>query len=202
MLGISVAPGSLPSYLVTFSTLLSALLLPPLGAFIDRSGNKKGLLAGFAWTGPRFASLLFFCKDDNWQIGAVAAIGANLCIAASLVVNDSILPDDLAGERARPSLLARLGLRLPRQWAPADPEPRRLPRSTTPFGLSEGIAVRLSMLSAALWWAGFTLIPYPPAEPPTAAGQRAAGGRPVRQSFSQLARRCARCATTPSRSPS
>ena len=89
---------------MTFSTMLSALLLPPLGAFIDRSGNKKGLLAAFAWTGAGFASLLFFCKGDNWQIGAIAAIGANLCIAGSLVVNDSILPDiSLESERDRVS---------------------------------------------------------------------------------------------------
>jgi UMF1 family MFS transporter len=28
------------------------------------------------------------------------------------------------------------------------------------FGLTEGMAVRLSMLSAAVWWAGFTFIPF------------------------------------------
>ena len=29
-----------------------------------------------------------------------------------------------------------------------------------PFGLTEGMAVRISMLSAAVWWAGFTFIPF------------------------------------------
>ena len=51
VLGLSVAPGSLPSYLVTFSTILSALILPPLGAMMDRTEKKKQWLAGFAWTG-------------------------------------------------------------------------------------------------------------------------------------------------------
>ena len=92
VLGLPVAPGSLPSYLVTFSTILSAVLLPLLGAVADRTANKKGLLAGFAWAGAAFASLLFFCTGENWQIGAIAVIGANLCLGASLVVNDSILP--------------------------------------------------------------------------------------------------------------
>ena len=41
VLGLSVAPGSLPSYLVTFSTILSALILPPLGAMMDRTEKKK-----------------------------------------------------------------------------------------------------------------------------------------------------------------
>ena len=59
---------------------------------MDRTEKKKQWLAGFAWTGAAFASLLWFCRGENWQIGAVAVIGANLCLAASMVVNDSILP--------------------------------------------------------------------------------------------------------------
>jgi MFS transporter, UMF1 family len=187
LLGISVPPGSLPSYLVTFSTILSALLLPPLGAFVDRSGNKKGLLGLFAWTGASFACLLFFCKGDNWEIGAVAAVGANLCIAASLVVNDSILPDiSLESERDRVSsrgwafgylgggllLIINLVMFLFHET----------------LGMDQDFAVRLSMLSAALWWAGFTLIPYlrlgkQPAPETLPVGD----GGLVRQSFGQLA---------------
>ena len=59
---------------------------------MDRTEKKKQWLAGFAWTGAGFASLLWFCRGENWQIGAVAVIGANLCLAAAMVVNDSILP--------------------------------------------------------------------------------------------------------------
>ena len=60
VLGLSVAPGALPSYLVTFSTILSALVLPLLGAVADRTENKKGLLGLFAWTGAgvRVAAVL------------------------------------------------------------------------------------------------------------------------------------------------
>ena len=187
VLGLSVAPGSLPSYIVTFSTLLSALLLPPLGAFIDRSGNKKGLLAGLAWTGAGFASLLFFCKDENWQIGAIAAIGANLCIAGSLVVNDSILPDiSLENERDRVSS---------RGWAFGYLGSGILLILNLivflfhdSFGLSEGLAVRLSMLSAAVWWAGFTFIPYLRLSPQPPPDNAPLDGGLVRQSFSQLAK--------------
>ena len=89
VLGLSLAPGSLPAYIITFTTILSAVLLPPLGAAADRTANKKGLLAGLAWVGSAFAALLFFCSGDNWQIGAVAAVGANLCFAGSVVVNES-----------------------------------------------------------------------------------------------------------------
>ena len=50
VLGLSVAPGALPSYIITFSTLLSALILPPLGAMADRTA-RKGSADG--WTTSR-----------------------------------------------------------------------------------------------------------------------------------------------------
>ena len=159
VLGLPVAPGSLPSYLVTFSTLLSAVLLPLLGAVADRTANKKGLLAGFAWAGAAFASLLFFVQGENWQIGAIAVIGANLCLGASMVVNDSILPlISTEDERDRVSS---------RGWAWGYLGGGLLLVVNLvmflfhdSFGMSEGFAVRLSMLSAAVWWAAFTIIPF------------------------------------------
>ena len=47
VLGLSVAPGALPSFIITFSTLLSAVVLPPVGALADRTARKKEMLAGF-----------------------------------------------------------------------------------------------------------------------------------------------------------
>ena len=43
---LPVPPGSLPSYIITFSTLLSALVLPLLGAVADRTEHKKRSRAG------------------------------------------------------------------------------------------------------------------------------------------------------------
>ena len=157
---LPVAPGSLPSYIITFSTLLSALVLPLLGAVADRTEHKKQLLAGFAWTGAASAALLFFVTGDNWQLGAFAVIVANLCLGASVVVNDSILCL-IANENERDRVSSRgwafgylggglllvvnLGMVL----------------GHDALGIEdESLAVRLSMLSAALWWAGFTLIPF------------------------------------------
>ena len=185
VVGLSVAPGSLPAYLVTFSTIVSAVLLPPLGALADRVANKKGLLGAFAWSGAAFAALLFFCAGDNWQIGAVAAIGANICLAASMVVNDSILPlISEEDERDRVSsrgwafgylgggllLVANLVLFL----------------GHDAFGLTEAMAVRISMLSAAAWWAGFTLIPFLRLRHHEPVHVVAESGSIVKQSFGQL----------------
>jgi MFS transporter, UMF1 family len=164
VLGLSIAPGALPAYIITFSTVLSAVLLPLLGAIADRTENKKGLLAGFAWTGAAFASLLFFCRDDNWQIGAVAVIGANLCLGASTVFNDAILPL-ISTEEERDRVSSRGwawgylggGLLLTVNLAVVT-------FAGSIFGGTDEqageLAARVSMLSAAVWWAAFTVIPY------------------------------------------
>ena len=109
----------------------SPRVLLPLARRASRTAprNKKGLLAGFAWVG-RGASrrCCSSCTGDNWQLGAVAVIGANLCLGASLVVNDSILPLISDRGRARPGLLAGLGLGLPRRRPAARAQPRAVPR--------------------------------------------------------------------------
>ncbi len=182
---LPVAPGSLPSYVITFSTVLSALLLPLLGALADRTEHKKQLLAGFAWAGALSASMLFFVEGDNWQLGAWAVVVANLCLGASVVVNDSILcliaNED---ERDRVSsrgwafgylgggllLLVNLGTVVMHEQ----------------LGITEGFAVRVSMLSAAVWWAGFTLIPFLRLRNYKPLHVVPQGGSVLRQSFGQL----------------
>ncbi|MGB0100492.1 MAG: MFS transporter [Nocardioides sp.] len=186
LLGLSLAPGSLPAYIVTFSTILSALVLPPLGAAIDRTANKRRMLGIFAWTGSAFAALLFFCTGDNWQIGAVAVIGANLSLGASMVVNDSILPL-IADEDERDRVSSR-------GWAFGYLGGGLLLVLNLvvflfhdSFGLSEGMAVRLSMLSAAIWWAGFTLIPFFGLRDHAPTHVVPESGGLIAQSFGQLA---------------
>ncbi len=190
LLGVSVAPGALPSYLITVTTLLSAVVLPLLGPIVDRVARKGLLLGGFAWTGAAFGSLLFFCRDGNWQVGAVALVGANLAFAGSIVVNDAILPlISTEEERDRTSSRGWAfgylggGLMLTVNLAVVT-----LHES---LGLGLATATRLSMLSAVLWWAGFTLIPvlrlrsYPPMR---LTSEEGGGGGLLEQSFGQLRR--------------
>jgi UMF1 family MFS transporter len=167
LLGLHLAAGSLPFYLTSFATIASAFLLPVVGAFVDRSARKKWHMAGFAFAGSFFTALLFFMQGDNWQIGAVSVVLSSVLGGCSLVSYSAILVDiSTEDERDRVSsrgwawgylgggllLLVNLVMFLGHDT----------------FGLSSGMAVRLSLLSAALWWAGFTLIPlvklhnYPP----------------------------------------
>jgi UMF1 family MFS transporter len=188
LLGLPVAPGSLPSYLVTISTIISAIVLPLMGPVADRTANKKRMLALFAWLGAASGSLIFFATGTNWQIGALGFFLANIFLGASLVVNDSILPlisdeDDRDRVSSRGWAWGYLGggLLLAVNLALV---------TVLPFGLSTGMAARISMLSACIWWAAFTLIPYlrlrdhePVLEPTAVAGQGI-----VAASFGQLGR--------------
>ena len=184
LLGMSVAPGALPAFLVTISTLFSALVLPPLGAFMDRTEKKKQWLAGFAWVGSAFAALLFLTRGDNWELGAVALLGANLCLGASAVVNDSILPlISTEDERDRVSSRGWAwgylggGLLLAANLALV---------TVLPFGMELAEAARWSMLSAAVWWAAFTLIPFLRLSNHPPADVERVQGNVFQQSFGQL----------------
>lgn len=159
VLGLDVSAGSLVFYVVTVATILSAVLLPVVGAVADRSGAKKRLLAGFAWTGSLAAGAMFFVTGSNWQLGAVLLLIANVCLGASLVVYDAILceiatPDERDAVSSRGWALGYLAgaLLLSVNLAVVSLHDQ--------LGMSEGLAVRLSLVSAAVWWAGFTWIPF------------------------------------------
>jgi UMF1 family MFS transporter len=159
VLGLPVAPGSLALYVVTAATIVSALLLPVVGAIADRSGRKRTLMARIAWTGAAAASAMVLVGGTNWKLGVVLEIVATLCFASALVVYDAILPeiatpderDDVSSRGWAAGYLGG-GLLLALNLG--------LVTAHDAVGLSSEWAVRLSLLSAGLWWAGFTIVPY------------------------------------------
>ncbi|HET7474787.1 MAG TPA: MFS transporter [Dermatophilaceae bacterium] len=158
VLGIPVSPGSLVPYTLTLSTIVSALVLVFVGAVADRSPRPTSLFAGFAWTGSAAAAAMFAVAGTNWRLGVLLLVLANLCLGASLVIYDSLLcriagPDERDRVSSRGWALGYLGggLLLVLNLG--------LLQLHTTFGLSRPDAVRVSLLSAGLWWAGFTLIP-------------------------------------------
>jgi UMF1 family MFS transporter len=169
VVGLDVSAGSLVFYIVTVTTILSALVLPIVGAVADRSGNKPKLLGGFAWSGSLMAMLMVFVAGSNWQLGAVLLLVATLFLGASLVVYDSILvdiadPDDRDRVSSRGWALGYLGggLLLAMNFV-----------LLSVLSDHTEIAVRISLLSAGVWWAVFTIIPVrgvrarPPINPET-----------------------------------
>jgi UMF1 family MFS transporter len=159
VLGLHLAAGSLPFYLTSFATISSAFVLPVVGALVDRSSHKRRHMAGFAWSGSFFSALLFFMHGDQWQLAAFAIVMSSILGGCSLVSYYAILVD-ISTEDERDRVSSRGwawgylggGLLLALDLV--------MVLAHGALGLDKELAVRLSLLSAALWWAGFTLIPY------------------------------------------
>ena len=185
VLGLHLAAGSLPFYLTSFATIVSAFVLPVVGALVDRSSRKRVHMAAFAWAGSFFAALLFFMSGDHWQLGAFAVIVSSMLGGCSLVSYYAILVD-ISSEDERDRVSSRgwawgylgggvlLALNLVVVLAHGA------------VGLDKELAVRLSLLSAALWWAGFTLIPFLRLRDHPAQDVVPESGGLVRRSFGQL----------------
>ena len=142
---------------LSLSVFLQVLLLPFLGAIADYTSLKKRLLALFSAVGAGTTCLLFFVGaglDFRW--GGALFVLANLSFGASVVLYNAFLPEiTTEGQRDRVSsrgyalgylgggllLAANLAFM---HYAPA-------------LGLPGGLALRLSLLSAGLWWAAFSL---------------------------------------------
>ena len=183
---LQVSPGSLVFYVVTAATVLSALVLPVVGAIADRSDQQVQLLAGLAWAGSAATAGMFFVTGGNWQLGALLLLLGNLCLGSSLVVYDALLcqiatPDERDRVSSRGWALGYLGggLLLAANLA--------LVTQAESLGLSTSFAVRLSLLSAALWWAAFTLIPLRGLVNRPPADRWSAPGGVLRRGFGQLA---------------
>lgn len=185
VLGLAIAPGSLPSYVITASTLLSALFFPLIGAVADRTERKPDLLVALSWIGATAAGLLFFMSGENWLFGSIAFMVANLAAGAAIVVSDSVLPViSTEAERDRVSSVgwaygyAGGGLLLAVNFA--------VVTFHDSLGLDKEMAVRLSLLSAAVWWAAFMVIPWRGIKRHQPVDVEAVEGGLLSRSFGQL----------------
>ncbi len=157
-LGIPVEPRSYWGYLVALSVVTQVVVLPVLGAIADRSNHKKALLALFAYLGAGATTAMFFLQGRAYLLGGVLFLIANLTFGASIVVYNSFLPE-IAPPEERDAVSSKgwgigylgggilLGLNL------------LLYLKAQAFGISEAMAVRISLSSAGVWWGLFSLIP-------------------------------------------
>jgi len=155
VLGFPIEAEAFYPFCVSISVILQVIFLPILGTLADYTHLKKKLLLLFAYLGATATLLLFFTQGDWILLGGLLFILANLSFGAALVFYNAFLP-----EIARPDeqdavsskgfaygyvgggLLLGLNLVL--------------------FQLMDnpGLAVRLALASAGLWWLIFTIL-YP-----------------------------------------
>jgi UMF1 family MFS transporter len=113
----------------------------------------------FCYIGVVANCLLFFVKNDLYLLGGVLFILANVGFGAALVFYNAFLPDITTEDQADKissrgyaygylggAILLALNLLLVLR--------------AEELGMSTGLAVRLSLLSAGVWWGGFALITF------------------------------------------
>ncbi|MBD0292045.1 MAG: MFS transporter [Jiangellaceae bacterium] len=186
VLGIPVAAGSVAPYSITVATVLSALLLPLVGAAADRTSRKRHLLGAFAWLGAAAAASMFFVAGANWGLGVVLLIVASIALGSSLVVYDAILCD-IAPEADRDRVSSR-GWALGYLGGGLLLAANLVLITVLPFGLSTADAVRVCLLSAGVWWAVWTIVPLRGLRdrPPIAIVRTGAEASAIAAAFSQL----------------
>jgi UMF1 family MFS transporter len=155
----AVTAKSLPSLCVSISVGAQVFLLPVLGALGDYSDLKKRLMALFCYIAVTANCLLFFIKDGLYLWGGLLFIVANVCFGASNVFYNAFLPEittedqsDKVSSRGYAYGYLGGGLLLALNLL--------LVLGASHLGISTGLAVRLSFLSAGLWWGGFAVITF------------------------------------------
>ena len=155
-LGLSVDARSYWSYLVSLSVILQVLVLPVVGAAADFGGRKKQYLAATAYVGAAAAAAMFWLQGSAYLWGGALFIIANVSFGASVVVYNSFLPE-IAPPEQRDAVSSKgwgigyigggvlLALNL------------LLYLNAKGLGITDAMAVRISLGSAGVWWAVFTI---------------------------------------------
>jgi len=156
---IPIAPDSFLPYCVSFSVGMQVLFLPILGAIADYSHMRKQMMQLFATLGAIATILLFFVAGDLWWLGGLLFIFANLTFGAAAVFYNSYLPD-IASEEKRDNVSSY-------GWAMGYLGGGLLLLLNLIFyqfhdkiGVPTGLAIRINLASAGVWWLGFSFITW------------------------------------------
>jgi UMF1 family MFS transporter len=184
-LGIPVAPDSFLPYCISFSVGLQVLFLPILGAIADYSHLRKRMMQIFATIGALATIAMFFMTGNLWWLGGVLFIIANLTFGAAMVFYNAYLPD-IASEQER-DRVSSYG------WAMGYLGGGILLALNLAFykfsenlGVPGGLAVRINLASAGVWWLGFSFITWSRLRPRHAARSLPTGETYISIGFKQL----------------
>ncbi|MEV6786408.1 MFS transporter [Streptomyces sp. NPDC051098] len=157
-LGVPLRAGSVFAYAVSASVVLAVLLMPMAGAWADRTGRKKPLLAVAAYVGATATTAMFLVGGDRYLLGAFLLVVANASLSVSMVLYNAYLPQ-IAEPDERDAVSSR-------GWAFGYTSGALVLvlnlivySGHESFGLSESAAVRICLASAGVWWGAFTLVP-------------------------------------------
>ncbi len=159
---------SLFSLLVAFTALVAFVLSPVLGAIGDYSASKRRFLQIFAYAGALLSLLFFFMRSGDVALTMALFLVTETCWAIAAVFYDSYLPhisttDTIDRVSSRGFAFGYLGGGL--QFALS----LALIQLAPSIGIDDGLAARLAMVMAGLWWLGFGIFAIARLREPTAA---------------------------------
>jgi UMF1 family MFS transporter len=155
-LAIPIYARSFWSYAVSLSVILQVLFLPVFGAVADYGRRKKEILGATAYLGALATIAMFFLQGSDYLFGGLLFLIANVSFGAAEVIYNSLLPE-IAAPEDRDTVSSKGyaygyiggGVLLALNLA--------LFLSAGKIGITEGMAVRISLASAGVWWAVFTI---------------------------------------------
>ena len=151
-----VSADALWGYLISASAMFVFLFAPILGAISDFSSAKKKFLITFAYMGSISATLLYFCQSgDVWRT-AILFLIAQIGYVSANVFYDAFLPqiaseDKMDWVSSKGFSYGYIGGGL--QFAIA----LGLVAGGGIIGIDRGLAARIGIGTAGVWWGGFTL---------------------------------------------
>jgi UMF1 family MFS transporter len=156
-----------------------------LGAIADYSQMRKQMMQGFATVGALATIALFVVTGNLWWLGGLLFILANLAFGAAMVFYNAYLPD-IATEDKRDSVSSY-------GWALGYLGGGLLLLLNLIFyqtheslGIPTGLAIRINLASAGLWWLGFSFITWSRLRPRRAARPLPPGENYIGVGFKQL----------------
>ena len=157
-LGLPIRADAFFPFIVSFSVLLQVFVLPIIGAVADYTHLKKRIMGVFAYIGAIATLLLYFVSGGAYLLGGALFLLANVSFGAAMVCYNAFLPD--IAEPDERDKVSSIG------WALGYLGGGLLLALNLVFygardslGVSSTDAVRISLASAGIWWALFTIIP-------------------------------------------
>ena len=155
-IGIPIDARSYWSYMVSLSVILQVVFLPMVGAVADYGRRKKEVLAATAYLGAAATMAMFFLKGSDYLFGGLLFLIANVAFGAAEVIYNSFLPeiaprDDRDAVSSKGFAIGYIGggVLLALNLV--------LLMNDAKIGMTDGMAVRISLCSAGVWWAIFTV---------------------------------------------
>jgi UMF1 family MFS transporter len=190
----AVTAQSFYSLFIVAAVGLQVLLLPIVGSIADYSNLKKRLMAVFCYVGVAATCLMFFVTGKLYLLGGVLFVIANLSYGGAIVLYNSFLPEIVTEDRrdkvsSRGFALGYLGggLLLALNFAFLAVAPGLLAPYGYTEGAAQGLAIRVSLLSAGVWWGVFAFFSFRRLRARPMAKQLPPGKSYLSAGFAQLA---------------